>query len=205
MLGWAAFCGHRVGVDLGVFVPRVRTELLARTAAEGLRDGAIVVDLCCGAGAIALVLAQAADGVEVWAADVDPAAVACATRNLAAFGGRVSRGDLFDALPDHLRGRIDVLAANVPYVPTGAIETLPAEARLHEARVALDGGDDGLDLLRRVAAEAGAWLAPGGTVLMEVTEEQEPTATKALLAGGLTTRVVLDDELGATVVIGVRA
>lgn len=200
VLGWAEFCGHRVTVAPGVFVPRVRTELLATTAAQDLPDGAVAVDLCCGSGAIGIVLAGAAADVEVWAADIDPAAVACAERNLG--GGRVLLGDLFDPLPAHLRGRIDVLVANVPYVPTAAIETLPSEARLHEARVALDGGTDGLDLLRRVATEARAWLAPGGRVLMEVSEAQAPVAVEILQRAGLTVSLVSDDELGATVVIG---
>ena len=106
-------------------------------------------------------MATAVPGVELHAADVDPAAVACARSNVARVGGRVYEGDLFEALPDTLRGRVDVLLANVPYVPSEAIALMPPEARLHEARVALDGGADGLDVARRVIAAAPDWLAPG--------------------------------------------
>ncbi|MYR62648.1 putative protein N(5)-glutamine methyltransferase, partial [Streptomyces sp. SID625] len=96
--------------------------------------------------------------VELHAADIDPAAVRCARRNIAPAGGRVHHGDLYAALPADLRGRVDVLAANVPYVPTGEVPLLPSEARDHEPPAALDGGADGLDVLRRVAAGAPDWL-----------------------------------------------
>ena len=99
------------------------------------------------------------------AADIDPAAVRCARRNLGPAGGQVYQGDLYGPLPAGLRGRVDILLANVPYVPTSDVALLPPEAREHEARVALDGGPDGLDVLRRVAAGAPAWLAPGGHLL----------------------------------------
>ncbi len=93
-------------------------------------------------------------GVELHAADLDPAAVACARRNVEPAGGHVYAGDLFSALPDSLRGRIGVLICNAPYVPTAEIAFMPAEARDHEALMALDGGADGLAILRRAAAGA---------------------------------------------------
>ena len=111
------------------------------------------------------------------AADIDPAAVRCARRNIAA-AGQVYEGDLYDPLPATLRGRVDILVANVPYVPTEEIGLLPAEARVHEARVALDGGADGLDLLRRVTAAAPPWLAPGGHLLVETSERQAPRPSR---------------------------
>lgn len=174
VVGWAEFAGLRIEVDAGVFVPRRRTEFLVARAAALLRPGAVVLDLCCGSGAVGAALAAAVPGVELHAADLDPAAVRCARRNLAGAGGRVYEGDLFAPLPAGLRGRVDVLAANVPYVPTGDIPLLPSEARDHEAPLALDGGADGLDLLRRVARSARAWLAPGGTLLSETSEPQVP-------------------------------
>jgi release factor glutamine methyltransferase len=205
VVGFAEFAGLRIGVGPGVFVPRRRTEFLARQAAALLpARGAVVLDLCCGSGAVGAFLAASAEGVELHAADVDPAAVACARGNVAAAGGKVHQGDLFAPLPAALRGRVDVLAANVPYVPSGAIGLLPAEARDHEARVALDGGADGLDVLRRVAAEARGWLAAGGSLLSETSGEQAPLALAALRAGGLAAREVTDEEMGATVVIGTR-
>jgi release factor glutamine methyltransferase len=209
VVGWAEFCGLRITVDPGVFVPRRRTEFLVREAvAHGRRIAAerdvVVLDLCCGSGAVGAALAAALGRVTLHAADLDPAAVACAARNVSAAGGRVHQGDLFAPVPADLRGRVDILAANVPYVPTGAIGLLPPEARDHEARMALDGGSDGLDVLRRVTRDASRWLAPGGLLLVETSEEQAPPAGAVVAAGGLEPRVVSDDELYATVVTGIR-
>ena len=185
VLGWAEFCGLRIAVDSGVFVPRRRSEFLVEQAVRLIRGdsipsdspgtlarpGAIVVDLCCGAGAIGAALGQAVEHAEVHVVDLDPAAGRCAQRNVP---GRVYQGDLYQPLPARLRGRVAIVAANVPYVPTGEIAFLPPEARAHEPRVALDGGPDGLDVLRRVAAGAPDWLAPGGHLLIETSERRPP-------------------------------
>jgi release factor glutamine methyltransferase len=186
VLGWAEFAGMRIAVAPGVFVPRRRTEELVRAAAALARPGNVAVDLCCGSGALGAALAAVVD-VTVYAADVDPVAVACARRNLPAH--RVYEGDLYDALPAELRGRVDVLLANVPYVPTGEVALMPPEARDYEPRVALDGGADGLDVLRRVAAGAPEWLAPGGHLLFETSERQAPVAVAAIERHGLIARV----------------
>jgi release factor glutamine methyltransferase len=205
VLGWAEFCGLRIAMDPGVFVPRRRTEFLVQQAVAGCTpaESTVVLDLCCGSGAVGVALAAALDRVELHAADVDPAAVRCARRNVAA-AGTVYEGDLYEPLPASLRGRVNVLAANVPYVPTEEVGLLPAEARVHEARVALDGGGDGLDVLRRVAAAAPRWLAPGGHLLVETSERQAPHAVAAFADSGLVPRVVVSAELYATVVIGAR-
>lgn len=216
VLGWVEFCGLRIAVDAGVFVPRRRTELLvdeavrcARRAAEdageaGTRRPPVVVDLCCGSGAVAAAVVDRMRpmAVELHAVDVEPAAVRCAHRNLP--GGRVYEGDLSAPLPVDLRGRVDVLVANAPYVPTGAVGLMPPEARTHEPRVALDGGPDGLSVVRRVLAEAPRWLTPGGVVLVESSEGQAPVAVEAVVATGLTPRISRSDELDATVVLGTR-
>jgi len=202
LLGWAEFCGLRIAVAPGVFVPRRRTEFLVETAVALVHAGAVVVDLCCGSGAVGAALLAAVPGAQLTAADVDPAAVACARRNLP--GVPVSVGDLFAALPDHLRGRVDVLVANVPYVPTDAIALMPPEARDHEPQTALDGGSDGLDVARRMVAEAPGWLSPSGSLLFETSEQQSAAAVAAVRAAGLTARVTTDDERGATVVVGTR-
>ena len=213
VLGWAEFCGLRIAVDPGVFVPRRRTEFLVQQAVLLLHEdsvlpetpgplarlGAVGVDLCCGSGAIAAALAAALQDAEVYAVDLDPAAVRCARRNVP---GHVFQGDLYQPLPARLRGRVAILAANVPYVPTGEIGFLPPEARAHEPRVALDGGPDGLDVLRRVAAEAPDWLAPGGHLLIETSDRQVPAAAAAFAASGLTPRTVTSSDLNATVLIG---
>lgn len=204
VVGWAEFRGLRVAVAPGVFVPRRRTEFLVAQALAQAPDAAVVVDLCCGSGAVGAALAAGLGPVELHAADIDPAAVRCARRNVAGFGGLVHRGDLFEALPDALRGRVDILAANVPYVPSGEIGLLPAEARDHEPLVALDGGADGLDVLRRVAAGALDWLAPGGCLLTETSHRQAATAVAAFTAAGLHSRLAVSEEQHAHVVIGVR-
>ena len=214
VLGRASFCGLQVHLDEGVFVPRTRTELLVDLAVGIVRDEMVasptneqperpglprrVVDLCCGSGAVGAAVADASEA-EVYAADVDPAAVACARRNLPA--GRVFEGDLYDALPGHLRGRVDVLVANAPYVPTAAIATMPPEARDHEPQVALDGGADGVDLHRRIAAGASEWLSPGGHLVIETGRHQAALTVAACEAVGLRARVVIDDDLEATAVV----
>ena len=131
---------------------------------------------------------------EVHAADLEPAAVACARLNLHPVGGRVHEGDLDAALPADLHGRVDVLVANVPYVPSADVASMPAEARDHEPRSALDGGADGLDLVRRVAAAAPAWLAPGGTVLVETSGAQADRAADVLAAAGLEPTITADED-----------
>jgi release factor glutamine methyltransferase len=204
VVGWAEFCGLRVRVDPGVFVPRPRTELLVRETVAVTATGAIVVDLACGSGAIGLAVAVRVPGIELHAVDIELAAVRCARGNLVTVGGQVHEGNLYDPLPDRLRGQVNVLVANVPYVPSHAIALMPPEAREYEPLVALDGGADGLDVLRLAAASAADWLAPGGHLLMETSTEQAPAALGALTAAGLTAAVATDEDLGATVVRGRR-
>ena len=205
VVGWAEFCGLRIEIDPGVFVPRRRTELLVREAARlapRTAEPVVVLDLCCGSGALGVALAHVLGSVELYAADVEPAAVRCARRNVGAVGGRVFEGDLDRPLPASLRGRVQLLVANVPYVPTDAIGLMPPEARLHEPRVTLDGGSDGLDVLRRVASVAPRWLAPGGHLLVETSEAQVSAAVDAFAAAGLRARVVTDEDAEATAVVG---
>ncbi|UUU19898.1 putative protein N(5)-glutamine methyltransferase [Streptomyces sp. DSM 40750] len=204
VLGWAEFAGLRITVEPGVFVPRRRTEFLVEQALATVPGASVVVDLCCGSGAVGAALAASLDGAELHAADIDPAAVRCARRNIAPHGGHAHEGDLFAALPARLRGRVDILAANVPYVPTGEVPLLPSEARDHEPLVALDGGTDGLDVLRRVAAEAPEWLAPGGCLLVETSERQAPLALDTFRRSGLAAHPAVSEERYAHVVIGTR-
>jgi release factor glutamine methyltransferase len=203
LLGWAEFFGLRIAAAPDVFVPRRRTELLVREAVALVeRPGVVVVDLCCGSGAVGAALTAALDQPDVYAVDIDPAAVACARRNLDPVGGQVFEGDLYQPLPAGLQGQVDVLVANTPYVPSDAVRLMPPEARDHEPRVALDGGQDGLDIQRAVAAEAGSWLAPRGHLLVESSDTQAPRLVEIFGAGGLAARVARSDELGAIVVIG---
>ncbi|MFV2144677.1 putative protein N(5)-glutamine methyltransferase [Isoptericola sp. G70] len=207
LLGWVELAGHRWSVGPGVFVPRRRSELLVRTALHVTPPTEVVVDLCCGCGAVGGAVLLGLDGrssAALHASDLDPAAVAHARRNLAPLGGTVHQGDLFDPLPAALRGRVDVLLCHAPYVPTAAIAGMPPEARDHEPVVALDGGSDGLDVLRRVVADAPAWLRPGGSLLFEVGTDQTGGALALVAAAALRGRVVHaedDDGPGGTVVV----
>lgn len=213
LLGWAEFCGLRLAVGPGVFVPRLRTRVVVDEAVAALerataprRGGPLLVDLCCGVGAVGAAvratLGARPGGVRVHAADVDPAALAYARRNLP--GVPLHLGDLWDALPRALAGRVDVVAANAPYVPTAAVATMPPEARDHEARVALDGGPDGLDLHRRIAAGAPRWLAPGGTLVLETSRAQAAATRDLVTSAGLAARVVVDEGCDGTAVVGVH-
>jgi release factor glutamine methyltransferase len=201
VLGWVAFCGLRIAIEPGVFVPRRRSEVLACQAAAAASPGAVVVELCCGSGAISAALLAGDRTLQVHAADVDPVAVRCARRNLPP-AADVYEGDLFAPLPARLRGRVDVLVVNAPYVPSAEIALLPPEAREHEPRRALDGGADGLDVHRRVIAEAPAWLAPGGHLLIETGVCQAPLARDLMAAAGLAADVVHGKATGGTVVHG---
>ncbi|WP_027929800.1 putative protein N(5)-glutamine methyltransferase [Amycolatopsis thermoflava] len=202
VLGWAGFRGLRIHVEPGVFVPRRRTELLVEEAARLAPPRPVAVDLCCGSGALGAALAAELDLAELHAADLDPAAVRCARRNVP---GEVHEGDLYEALPAGLRGRVDLLVVNVPYVPTDAVALMPPEARLHEPQLALDGGADGLDIARRVVAGAPDWLAPGGHLLIETSERQAPALVRAASGAGLTARTVTSEELDATALVARRA
>jgi release factor glutamine methyltransferase len=206
VVGWALFCGLRIAVDPLVFVPRRRTELVARTAVALLADdpdGCVVVDLCCGSGAVAAAVAAARPGLELHAVDVEPHAVACARRNLAGLA-QVHEGDLATALPSQLRGRIGLIAANAPYVPSAELEHLPRESREHEPRITVDGGVDGVELHRRIGAMAARWLRPGGHLVLETSPASLARSREAVLAAGLRARVVTDDELDAAVLVATR-
>lgn len=203
LVGWVAFCGLRLEVGPGVFVPRVRTELLAEESLARLPRRAVVLELCCGVAAVAAVIARSAEVAELYAADIDPRATRIARRNL---DGRatVLTGDLYDPLPPVLRGRVDLIAANAPYVPTGKIAFMPREARDHEPAVALDGGPDGADVHRQIVGGVRGWLAPAGWLLIETGREQSAITTSAMTAAGLDVEVITDDERAATVVAGRR-
>ncbi|MCK9877000.1 putative protein N(5)-glutamine methyltransferase [Frankia sp. Ag45/Mut15] len=206
ILGWVEFHGRRVLVESGVFVPRRRTELLVDLALRHIRDPSrvIVVDLCCGSGAVASAILARLPTAWVHAADLQPEAVRCARHNLTGLGGRVHAGDLYTALPTDLRGRVDVLIANAPYVPSDALGLMPPEAREHEPRLALDGGTDGLDVLRRVIADAPDWLAPEAILIMEAADRQTGALLEAAARVGLTARVARSEPLDAVAVVASR-
>lgn len=199
----------------GIFVPRPETELLVEEGLRALgatraRDGerkAVVVDLCAGSGAVGLSMAHEDASVGVWAVDVDPAAACMAAENAARLGlslrATVLCGDLFDALPAELRGGVDVVLCNPPYVPTPDMSSLPAEVACFEPRLALDGGSDGLDVARRIAEEAPEWLKPGGLLAMELDETRVRDGA-ALLEGAFEEVFVRRDLAGRERIAGGR-
>jgi release factor glutamine methyltransferase len=187
LLGFEDFHGLRIAVTPDVLVPRPETEGLVQWAIEVARERprALVADIGTGSGAIACALAARAPQVAVLAVDCSAAALAVARRNVLAhgLGDRVELlvGDLTEPL--RARGdRCDVIVTNPPYLPSAVIGSLPAEVSRWEPRLALDGGPDGLAVIRRVIAEAPAVLAPGAWVLSEIGEDHAgPVAS--LLAG----------------------
>jgi release factor glutamine methyltransferase len=182
VLGWAQFGGLRIGVDHGVFVPRRRTEFLVRQAVALAPPRPVVVDLCCGSGAVGAGLVAALDQVELYAVDIDDATVRCARRNVTAAGGQVYQGDLYERLPATLRGRVDVLVATHPTCHRGDRTAAPRGPRPRAAR---SRGADGLGVLRLVTAGALLWLAPGGHLLVETSERQAPQAAATVARNGL--------------------
>jgi release factor glutamine methyltransferase len=212
VVGWAPFGPLRLAVGPGVFVPRPETEGLAELAAGVLRPGQpgpgrgepaapVAIDLCTGSGAIACFLADAVPGARVVATELDPGALAWARVNAGCHGVELYEGDLDDPLPPELAGRARVVIANVPYVPTAAIDLLPHDVREHEPRLALDGGPDGLDVFRAVAARAPSWLAPGGALLCELGADQGETAAGVLAGAGFRQVTVRPDLAGRERVI----
>jgi len=199
VIGWAPFGPLRIEVGPGVFVPRPETELLAERAATHLRAAPaprVAVDLCTGSGAIACFLAEAVPGVRLLATEVDAGALAWARRNVRGRRVELLAGDLDEPLPPALRSSANVLVANVPYVPSGAVPLLPHDVREHEPRLALDGGPDGLDVLRRVIARAGHWLAPGGWLVCEIGDGQGDPVAGLLAEAGLAQVAVRPDLTG---------
>jgi release factor glutamine methyltransferase len=169
LVGRREFWGRPFRVTPDVLVPRPETELLVEAALAALPDGGTALDLCTGTGAIGISLALEKPGARISATDLSPAALAVARENATALGATVEfrEGDLFAALAPGLR--FDLIVSNPPYVPSGELAGLSREVR-REPVMALDGGPDGLALLRRIAADAPRWLAPGGTLLLEMHE-----------------------------------
>lgn len=202
IVGWAQFADLRIAVAPGVFVPRRRTELLLELALANLPPRGTLVELCCGAAAVATAVATRRTDVAVHASDLDPVSVACARRNLEPVGGRVGQGDIDSGVPPELAGAVDVLVANAPYVPTEQIGLMPTEARDHEPRLALDGGADGTAVQARVVAAAGRLLRPGAVLLLECAASQAEATAALMVQGGLTPRVMRDEARAATCVVG---
>lgn len=189
LLGWEEFHGLRLAVTPDVLVPRPETEGLVAWALEALaeRPEPVVADLGTGSGAIACAIAQAAPRAEVLAVELSGGALAVASRNVRALGlatrVRLLAGDLFAPLGS-IPASLDLVVANPPYLPSAVIASLPPEVSRHEPRAALDGGPDGLAVIRRIVAGAPAVLRPAGLLLMEIGEEQAGPVASLMAAEG---------------------
>ena len=175
-------------VKPGVFIPRPETEVLVDAVLEHLDriggDQPAVLDLCTGSGAIAVSIAYERPGVRVHATEIVPATAEVARENARRAGVEdrvtVLDGDLFGPVPAGLRGAFDVVVSNPPYIPTADMAGLPTEVGGFEPRVALDGGADGMDVVRRIAEDAQGWLKPGGVVVVETDTSCAKEAARVL-------------------------
>jgi release factor glutamine methyltransferase len=189
LLGWEDFHGLRLAVTEDVLVPRPETEGLVQWAVEVLagRPSPAIADLGTGSGAIACALARAHATAEVLAVEISAGALAVASRNVRDLGlsarVRLLAGDLFAPLGS-LPASLDLVVANPPYLPSMVIASLPPEVSRHEPRTALDGGPDGLGVIRRIVAGAPAVLKPGGWLLLEIGEEQAGPIASLMAAEG---------------------
>src|SRR4051794_419623 len=190
--GSVEFCGLRIRIDPGVYVPRPHSEALARRAAARLPADGVAVEVCTGSGAIAKVLMASRPTARVVATEVDERAVACAGAN----GVTVYRGDLLAPLPAALEGCADVVVAVVPYVPAGELPLLQRDTFTFESPLAYDGGPDGTAVLRRVLREAPRFLRRGGAVLLELGGDQPGLLAGDLAALGYAGVEVIVDEDG---------
>ena len=200
LTGWTTFCGLRMRVHPGVYVPRWDTEAMVRVAIDALPDGGVAVDFCTGSGAVAAVLRAHRPDATIVATDIDPAAVACARAN----GVDAQLGDLDAPLPADLRGTVDVVTAVVPYVPTESLHLLARDTLAFEPRHALDGGRGGMETLARVIEASARWLRPGGTIVLELGGGQSTSTIRLLHDAGFDDVDVLTDDEGDERAISAR-
>jgi len=207
LLGRREFHGRPFRCDPRALVPRPETELLLEAALAALPPApldAALLDLCTGGGCVAISAALDRPGARVVATDLSPDALALAAENAAALKAKVEllQGDLFAPLPSGLR--FDVVAANPPYVPTGELAGLSREVRC-EPRLALDGGPDGLALLRRIAAGAPERLRPGGTLALEMHESHRELLPRICREAGFASAEVREDLAGLPRIVVAKA
>ncbi len=194
IIGDTNFCGYTIKVDERVLIPRPETEELAVMIANALEDGFSVLDLCTGSGAIAIAVAKEAQkrglNIKVTATDISESALSLAKENAERNEADILflQSDLFT----RIRGRFDIIVSNPPYIPTATIDTLQREVKDYEPRLALDGGADGLDIYRRIAADAFKYLNRDGMIVMEVGEG-EATAVSKMFRGGNSYSIIVKD------------
>ena len=209
LTGRIEFYGLDLKVWPGVFVPRPSSELTVDRALARLRRkrSPVVVDVAAGTGPIALAVAHEFPAAEVWALDIDQEALGHGRKNARRLGidnVRFRASDMYAALPARLEGGVDVITGHVPYVPADELEDLPAEVREHEPIHTLTDEGDGLYLLSRAIDEAVRWLAPGGWLLLEMSDDFAPKARRIVRKAQLLDEEVATDEDGLSVVVEAR-
>lgn len=213
LVGSVSFNGLELEVNGDVLIPRPETEILSQLAVQRLsslkKTSPVALDFGSGSGCLAISLAVSVPGVMVHAIDCSEAAIAVARRNARRHGvaDRIHfhLGDGFAALPE-MTQRFDLMVSNPPYISTGEIATLDPEVRDHDPLLALDGGEDGLDFYRRLAAEAPAFIQPGAPALLEFGDEQEDDLRRIFSGTGWVFEAIENDLSGRPrIVIARRA
>lgn len=190
--GSVSFCGLDVAVERGVYVPRWQTEPLALMAGRLLPLRGVGVDICTGAGAVAMVMGSARRRARIVATEIDHVAANCARRN----GVVVHEGDLDQPLPADLESQVDVMTGVLPYVPGEALHLLPRDVQQFEPRRALDGGDGGVELISALVERSPRWIKNGGWLLLEVGADQVPGVSGMLRASGFGEIETVEDDDG---------
>ena len=209
LTGRIEFYGLELKVRPGAFIPRPSSELTVERAATRLRRKRTptIVDVCAGAGPIAIAIADEFPGAEVWALDISDDGLDQGRQNAKRLGVRNLKfraGDMYEPLPARARGAVDLIAAHVPYVPADELDDLPAEVRDHEPIHTLTDQGDGLGLMRRAIEESVPWLKPGGWLLLEMSEDMAAKARRMCRKVGLEDHGVASDDDGLSVVVEAR-
>lgn len=210
LVGSIEFYGLTLEVKPGSFVPRPSSELTVSRAVKRIkkRKRPVVVDVCTGAGPIALAIADELPRAEVWGTDIDADGLAQARRNaklLEIDNTTFRKSDMYGSLPKRLKGKIDLITGHIPYVPPGEVDDLPAEVKDHEPLFTLSGlSKDGLGLIRTAVQQAPGWLAPGGWMLLEISEDLVPKVRKLCSKAGFEDHGYASDEDDLSVVVESR-
>jgi release factor glutamine methyltransferase len=210
LLGEQEFMGLSFAVDRNTLIPRPETELLVEEAVRLIdaEKKKMAADLGTGSGCIAVSLAKLSSVEKVFACDISMAALEVAHENILRHGqaGKVvpKHGDLLQALiGERLEGRLGLIASNPPYIPDEELAALQPELA-YEPRLALAGGIDGLDFYRRIAADAGSYLEPGGLLIMEMNAAKSREIADIVAANGCTVEKIIKDYAGLDRIIEAR-